>query len=210
MTHRSRAISPQGFTRSRTDMPVMVLVKHSMPKIDPLIPARDWQLSNEGKHRCVWLTRELAKFQPSLLCSSVERKAKETADLVGNSLGLAPECIDGLQENDRTNFPYIDDATEFEQRFQAFFDNPMRRLIGHESASEALTRFGDAVSRIVAKRPGQGICIIAHGTVISLFVAQHNAVSGFDIWRSLSPLPAYIAVSLPGYECTEPVKGFAG
>lgn len=188
----------------------MVLVKHSMPEIDPMIPARDWQLSREGRQRCVWLARELAKFQPARLCSSVERKARETADLVGNSLGLTAECIDGLQENDRTGFPYIDDATEFEQRFQTFFDNPTQRLIGHESANEALTRFGDAVSRIVARRPGQNICIVAHGTVISLFVARHNAVSAFDVWRSLNPLPAYVAVSLPDYVCTEPATGFAG
>lgn len=210
MTNRFGTTSSQGFTRTGTGMPVMVLVKHSMPRIDPLVPARDWQLSIEGRRRCAWLARELARFQPAFLYSSAERKAQETADLVGNSLGLAPECIDGLQENDRTGFPFIDDPTELEQRFQAFFDNPTQRLIGNESANEALARFGEAISRIIEKQSSQSICVVAHGTVISLFVARHNAVSGFDVWRSLNPLPAYIAVNLPAYEYTELAKGFAG
>jgi broad specificity phosphatase PhoE len=190
-------------------MSVLLLVKHSIPEIDPSIPARDWRLSSEGKRRCVWLARELAKFKPEFLCSSIERKARETAEAVGTHLGLASQCCDGLHENDRTDFPYIDDPAELEERFRAFFENPWRRLIGRETANDALARFNRALSDIVATRPSETICVVAHGTVISLFIARYNAVPAFEVWDSLSPLPAYIAVRLPGYECAGPAKAFA-
>lgn len=189
-------------------MPLLVLVKHSMPAVTAAVAARDWPLSTEGKRRCDWLANALQPFQPAALYSSTEPKARETAELVGTSLGVAVRCVDGLQENDRTNFPYLRRAADFEQRIRAFIDSPDERLIGKETANEALARFGAAVAGIIAEHPGETVCIVAHGTVISLFAAHFNRVPAFEIWMSLNPLPSYITLSLPGYEILEPAIGF--
>ncbi len=189
---------------------MLILVKHSMPEIDRASPAREWRLSSDGKARCAWLARELLEFRPTVLRSSGEPKAAQTAEIVGSILGIAAACVDGLHENDRTDFPYIHEKNEFEQRFRDYFNNPDARLIGRESANEALARFRDAVSRIVEEHPGETVCVVAHGTVISLFVARYNNVSPFAIWKSLDPLPAYITVALPNYKIAGCANAFRG
>lgn len=188
----------------------LILVKHSMPDIDPTVPAHLWQLSSSGRSRCDWLARELTKFQPECLFSSVEPKAKETAELIGSSLGLVARTVDGLHENDRTGFSYINDTEAFEQRFRGFFCNPDDRLIGNETANEALGRFHNAIERAVKENSRRTVCVVAHGTVISLFVANHNNVPAFQIWSALNPLPAYIVVSTPDYEIVSSAAGYDG
>ncbi len=189
-------------------MAFLTLVKHSSPKIVPSRPANEWELSDEGISRCAWLADKLTKADLSSLYSSPEPKARETAEIVGQKLGIETTVLEGLQENDRTGFPYIDNETEWKQRFRDFFEKPTQRVIGDESANEALSRFSQAVSQIVERHPQQNIGIVAHGTVISLFTAHYNGVSPFEIWDSLNPLPAFVSVRVPGYEIEIAPRGF--
>jgi broad specificity phosphatase PhoE len=191
-------------------MPLLLLAKHSMPAVTAAVAARDWPLSIEGKRRCDWLAKALQPLQPTALYASPEPKARETAELVGASLGVTARCVDGLRENDRTNFPYLRRAADFERRIRVFFDSPDERLIGRETANEALARFSAAVAGIVAEHPGETICIAAHGAVISLFAAHFNTVPAFEIWTSLNPLPAYITLSLPDFQMLGRAIGFHG
>ena len=44
------------------------------------------------------------------------------------------------------------------------------------------------------------IAIIAHGTVITLFAAQYNLVSPFELWQTLT-LPSFICMNSESFEC---------
>lgn len=59
-------------------------------------------------------------------------------------------------------------------------------------------------SALEAHRDGD-LAIIAHGTVIALFVAQRATVDPFDLWRRLG-LPSLIVLSLPNCELLEIVE----
>ncbi|MGI9289235.1 MAG: histidine phosphatase family protein, partial [Pseudomonadales bacterium] len=108
---------------------------------------------------------ELAGLGVSVLYSSTETKAQQTAGIVSQRLRIDTTVVEDLHENDRTEFPYINDEDEWKRRFREFFAQPTQRLIGKESANEALARFSQAVIRIVDHHPDKIIGVVAHGTV---------------------------------------------
>ena len=185
----------------------LVLIKHSQPAIDPARPAREWQLSEEGVSRCDWLADELARLDVSVLCSSPEPKARETAERVARRLGLETTTVAGLHENDRRGFPFIEDVSELEDRFREFFANPDRRVIGEESADEALARFSEALESFLARHDHENVAVVAHGTVISLYAAARCGVAPFETWDALNPLPAYLVVRFPECEIEVAPRG---
>jgi len=87
-------------------MTKLVLIKHSLPEIQPDLPARRWRLSEEGRRRCRPLADRLVAHVPERIFTSREPKAMETAALVGSRLGLPVEPRDGLHEHDRETVPY--------------------------------------------------------------------------------------------------------
>ena len=46
------------------------------------------------------------------------------------------------------------------------------------------------------------VVIVAHGTVISVLVAQHNGIDAHEIWQGLG-LPSFCVLSIPGLELRE-------
>jgi broad specificity phosphatase PhoE len=59
-------------------------------------------------------------------------------------------------------------------------------VLGRESAEAALTRFSAAIERVIAPIPhGHSLVVIAHGTVIALFVARQTGRDAFELWKRL-------------------------
>jgi broad specificity phosphatase PhoE len=78
----------------------LILVKHSLPEIAENRPASEWRLSNDGQARARRLAERLSEFQPEIIVSSVESKAKGTAEIVANHLKLEYLVVQGLHEHD--------------------------------------------------------------------------------------------------------------
>lgn len=145
-------------------------------------------------------------FKSTELVSSLESKAGQTAKLVSEQLGLSYRAYSGLHENDRSGFPFFADKKHFQDKLREFFSKYDSQCVGTESAKQAFSRFNKAVKEVVAARPGKNIGVVAHGTVISLFVAQYNGISPFELWKSLS-LPSYLILDLPSFrQAREPVN----
>ncbi|MCX6020722.1 MAG: phosphoglycerate mutase family protein, partial [Chloroflexi bacterium] len=123
--------------------------------------------------------------------------------LVGERLAVPVDVLDGLHEHDRTNVGFLSDA-EFDAAVAAFFDRPDELVLGRETANEALARFSRAVQGALARWPAGNLVIVAHGTVISLYVA---AVAGLDaraLWKRLG-LPSFVVLALPEGKVTAEV-----
>jgi broad specificity phosphatase PhoE len=185
-------------------VPTLILVKHSLPEIDPTRPANQWHLSEAGRLRCAALAERLAEYQIAVVVSSREPKAIETAHIVAARLNLPFETAPDLHEHDRSNMPHLN-AEQFRKAAARLFDEPDRVVFGAESAVEAQRRFARAVSRVEAQRAGHNVAIISHGTVISLFVARHNTLDARELWHKLG-LPSFIALSLPDMQLMEIVE----
>jgi broad specificity phosphatase PhoE len=168
----------------------LLLAKHALPEIEPERPSREWRLSAEGRAQCVWLADRFAEAGVSRVLSSAEPKAVETAQIAAQRIGLAPLIGEGLHENDRTGLAFLG-ADSLRRRMIAFFDAPDQLVIGAESARAAQARFSAAVEFAIAQSAGETLAIVAHGTVITLLVAHHNAIDPFAFWESLT-LPAVV------------------
>lgn len=162
----------------------LVLVKHALPVLDMSRPPRDWQLSAEGEHQSKLLARRLHAFVPLRLVTSTEPKASSTGRVIAAELSLHVTAVDGVQEFDRPASPWQSKA-ERERENAAIFDDPTQRVLGAESGRDALDRFSAAIRAELDRTGEQNLVVITHGTVISLFVAAHNPVNGFDLWRDL-------------------------
>jgi broad specificity phosphatase PhoE len=185
----------------------LILIKHSVPQQLPSVPARDWRLSEAGRRRCSALAALLSRYHPGCLAASKEPKATETARLVAGALGLSYQLAEGLHEHDRSEVGYLG-REEFESAIAGFFARPHELIFGKESADAAARRFSAAVQQVIEPCDADDIMIVAHGTVISLFVAQMAGLDPLDLWRRLD-LPSFVVLSLPDYRMIEIVDQIA-
>jgi broad specificity phosphatase PhoE len=161
----------------------LLLIRHSEPAIDPAAPASAWPLSPVGRARCQRLAEALRRHAPGHIAASREPKAAETARLAAAALGVDSSVAAGLEEHHRETVPFLAD---FPRHIAAFFARPEERVLGEETAAEARARFAGAVDDLVAawRWPGPP-CLVAHGTVISLYLAGRLGRDPFPIWESL-------------------------
>lgn len=172
----------------------LILVKHSLPEIVENVPAREWNLSSEGRARAGILAEKLRQYQPEIIVSSVEPKAEQTAEIIGGILGLKFSVADGLREHERSGVPFYSND-EFQSLVQGFFEKPDKLIFGNETANEALVRFCESIESILKIYNNKKVVLVSHGTVISLFVAWLTGVDGYPLWKELG-LPSFIALDM--------------
>ena len=176
-------------------MPVLILVKHALPQIDPTVPANQWRLSEEGQHFSQGLAQKLTQYELDLIVSSVEPKAIETAYIVATTLEKRVEVVEGLHEHDRDNVGFLE-KKKFEASVAQFFNQPDLLTFGNETANQAHHRFSRAVMGIIEKYPDKNIALVTHGTVLTLFVSRLVGIEPFAFWKDLE-LPSWVVLSHP-------------
>jgi broad specificity phosphatase PhoE len=165
----------------------VLLVRHSLPEVDPSRPAEEWTLSDEGRARCAPLAARLGTYAPEGIISSTEPKARETAELIGAELGLEVGESPALCETARRTVPWLEPES-FRRAMQTLFERPDDVVFGEESAAHALARFS-AVAAGVDERT----IVVSHGTVISLYAAERTGEDPFAIWSRLE-LPDLLVI----------------
>lgn len=183
----------------------LFLVRHAAPAKDPSVPAREWALSPSGRADAERLAEMLTPFAPAIIIpgvpaaiiSSDELKARQTAQPLADRLGLAVEVAPGLHEHERRTVGYLDDEA-FQTTMARFFAEPDILVFGEETANQALKRFAQAVDDTLARHPEGDVIIVAHGTVMSLFVAAHSIIKPMEFWWNLH-LPAWVIFAVPDF-----------
>ncbi len=135
------------------------------------------------------------------IVASTEGKASETARLVAAELNLPCHTANNLHEHDRSGEPF-NSPEQFQQLVRDFFACPDQLIFGNETANEALARFAQAVEHVLAEYATGNVAIVAHGTVISLFVAAHNRIDPFVLWQRLA-MPSFVVLSVPQFALAE-------
>jgi broad specificity phosphatase PhoE len=172
----------------------LILVKHSLPEIVEGLPAREWKLSDTGRMRAKQLAERLSSFQPEDIISSVEPKARETAEIIAGRHNLEPHSAEGLHEHDRSKTTYLS-KDEFHAAIREFFEKPDTLIYGSETADQAHERFYQAVLSVLDCHLHKTVVIVAHGTVISLFVSRLTGIPDWSLWNELG-LPAYVVLDM--------------
>ncbi len=174
----------------------LILVRHSISKIDPTLPPHQWGLTLDGRARCSLLANRLADHRPEVVITSREPKAAQTGELVARQLGIPSLAAEGLHEHRRQAGGSMDLAA-FQAKIETLFAQPDQLVFGLETAQQALDRFRIALQAIMTDRPERVVAVVSHGTVMALY---YGAISGCDplvFWRKLG-MPGFYTVSWPG------------
>ncbi len=185
----------------------LVLVKHSLPEIEPGKPASAWRLGAVGRRRCEALAVGLGDFSPEVIWSSREPKAVETADLVAGALGVPVRVADGLEEHHRENVPFLPEE-DFEEMVERLLCNPGQLVFGAETADQARDRMAASIERVIKADQADSI-VVTHGTVIALYVASVADIRPVGLWKRLG-LPSFIVLTVPSmaiHSIVESVEG---
>jgi broad specificity phosphatase PhoE len=181
--------SPGGMTERPSKL---ILIKHSLPTIDPKQPAAAWQLSSEGVERCHQLAKYLTDFLPATLVSSHEPKARATAHQIAERLALTPATVYGLEEQHRLTVPFLP-RKAFQETIRALFARPSELVFGEESADAAYTRFSTTINHLLDEHEDSNLLVVTHGTVISLFLSRVAQLDPYTLWEQLG-LPSLLVV----------------
>jgi 2,3-bisphosphoglycerate-dependent phosphoglycerate mutase len=174
----------------------LYLIKHSLPEKRPERPSKEWVLGAEGRALAKRLGERLAGAGIARVVTSTEPKAHDTGLVMAGALGDVPVSVaDGLHEQERVTAPFCATEAEYVAAIVQLFARPGERVFGEESADEAHARFAAALGRVVAESDAP-LAVVSHGTVMSLFIARHNRLDVFPLWKSLG-LPSCAVLSLP-------------
>jgi broad specificity phosphatase PhoE len=171
----------------------VILIRHAAVAIDSKVPATRWQLSAIGKEQAAAVGARIAEYKPSIVIASEAPKASETGAIIAKTLGVRCETRAGLLEHDRSNEPFSSEE-EWHAKLRQFFAEPDALVYGTETATAARERFAAAVAACPADA-----AVVAHGTVITLFVAQHNPIEPFAFWEGF--VPAAWVLLAAGFRC---------
>jgi broad specificity phosphatase PhoE len=175
----------------------LILVKHAPPEVVPGTPSERWVLSAKGRDLCVPLADQLAALAPTIIVSSEEPKAAETARLVAERLNVPWRTAPDLHEHDRSNVPHMRSG-EFISMMELFFRKPSERVLGQETADEARSRFQSAVQRVLDENRDGNVAVVSHGTVIALMLGGKGTRTPFEVWRAMG-LPSIAVLSLSAF-----------
>lgn len=172
----------------------LLLIRHSQSAVTPGLAPSQWPLTEEGRQRCGPFALHVAAWEPAILITSEERKARETGALIGQALELPVEAHPDLHEHVRRPFQKPDPPQVFRENVARLFDHPDELVFGEETANQALARFESGVMDVLGKHTGT-VAIVTHGTVMALLVAKYNAVDVKAFWRSLA-MPDLVVIDL--------------
>ncbi len=184
--------------KTRLDTRRLLLIRHARTRMQPGIDPALWLLDDGATAAIDKLAERLATYRIAALATSAEPKAVATGRVLGSRLALEPRIAAGLHEHERSADAFVADQTAFERRLDRFFRYPDERVWGRETARQAQLRFMNAVAAVLRDHPAGDVTIVAHGTVITLFVARHNAVDALSFWRGLG-MPCCVVLELPAF-----------
>lgn len=129
--------------------------------------------------------------------SSPEPKALATA----RALGRPVEVDERLREHDRGGVPLRSRAW-LEAALAEAFARPHAVVLGTESLAAAHARFAAGVAAARERHPGR-LAVVAHGTVIALYVARATGADALTLWRGLG-LPDVVELEEEGAGVSPP------
>jgi broad specificity phosphatase PhoE len=169
---------------------LVVLAKHARPEVDPRAPASSWVLGRTGFEGAERLALRLELINPALVVTSVEPKARDTGRIVAAALDLPFQTGHDLHEHVRRGYLERD---QFSASVRQLFAEPQRVVFGEESADAAAARFTRALDAVIKAHAGKRLIVVAHGTVISLYLERRYRADGWAMWQALET-PSYVIV----------------
>ncbi|RUX03375.1 MAG: histidine phosphatase family protein [Mesorhizobium sp.] len=152
-------------------MSIAYYITHPQVQIDATIPVPDWGLSDIGRARAHAMLDQPWIASIARVVSSEERKAVETAEVLGRHLDLAVQVRERMHENDRSATGFLP-PPEFEAVADRFFANPHESIRGWERAIDAQQRIVSEVEAVLDAGGAGDIAFVGHGGVGTLLLVS--------------------------------------
>jgi|SRR5262245_12486441 len=149
---------------------------HPQVQIDPSLPVQSWHLSAVGAARVQALTTAGWLAGTTLVVSSAEQKALETAQSIAAALDVSLEIRPETHENDRSATGFLP-PVEFESVANEFFANPYQSIRGWERAIDAQARIVRETEAVLNRQHEGDVLFIGHGAVGTLLLCHYSNVA---------------------------------
>jgi broad specificity phosphatase PhoE len=174
-------------------MRTIYLIRHASPNIQPQIPAPEWALSERGQREAEALAGTAEGWGVEAIYASTEPKARGTALIVGDALGLPVHVVPSFDEL-RIPHDWITNSGEFNELVQAILTRTDPAPRGCELADVAAARFAEGIDLVI--QGPMPAAVVSHGRILSSYLAHYFDVGdAFEYWRSI-PMPGWTAVDL--------------
>jgi probable phosphoglycerate mutase len=173
-------------------MRLLYLIRHATPAVQPNVPAVEWPLSDRGIEEARGIAAKAEAWGLQALYASREAKARSTALVIGDAVGLPVNVVDGLEELRIDG--WISNADAFADTVRRILEEPDVAMRGAERAADAAERFAGAIQ--IIEQGAFPAALASHGRVISAWLAASFGIDEpFAFWRSI-PMPGWTAVDL--------------
>ena len=158
----------------------ILFLRHFKTKIDPTIPARDWQLDQKGQDDMKKMLEEYDFSKISRIISSPEQKAMVTAKAIAQKFDLEFREEPLVKEVDRTKAGFIE--RDYDQAVKDYLisDN---FSYAWEPRSSIQQRIKKALEKI--SDSDETILVISHGLYLSLMLAPYFEKDVVSFWKDL-------------------------
>jgi probable phosphoglycerate mutase len=170
----------------------LYLIRHATPTVQPNVPSPEWSLAERGIEEARALATVAESWGLRALYASKEPKARSTALIIGDALGLPVNIVEGFEE---THLDWwISNSDEFAEAVKQILEQPDLSLRGAERAEAAAARFAGAIDLIT--QGGFPAAVVTHGRVLTAWLTQTAGIEDpFALWRSI-PMPGWTRVDL--------------
>jgi broad specificity phosphatase PhoE len=170
---------------------LLYLVRHADVVLEEGTPAREWQLSETGRADAARLASARIWGELSLVATSPEPKARETARPLAGTAGVELRQQADLREVERGCFPIVS-RDEYEARVGRYFSSEPEDW---EPQEQATARIASCIGGLAAESGGP-LGVVSHGLLLSLYVASlEERRPAVEEWRRVA-LPAIAVVDL--------------
>lgn len=150
-------------------------LSHPQVQVDANVPVPDWGLSDLGRSRTEAIRNAPSLKNTDLIISSAERKAIETAEIIGDTIGVAVTRVHRMHENNRSATGFLP-PEEFEKVADLFFLHPEQSVRGWERALDAQARIVEETNNFVRDHKSGDILLVGHGGVGTLLYLHFAGV----------------------------------
>jgi len=173
-------------------MRLLYLIRHATPVVQPDTPARDWPLGERGVEEANALAVTARSWDLSALYSSSEPKARTTALIIGDAVGLDVNVVDAFDE---LRIPqWIGNADEFNDAVRAILVEASAAPRGAETAGAAADRFAGGIG-LISQGPFPA-ALVSHGRILTAWLMRAVGIEDpFEVWRTM-PMPGYACIDL--------------
>jgi probable phosphoglycerate mutase len=135
----------------------------------------DFSLSERGRRESERLAGRLAQLSIAALYASPLRRAYETAETVGQRLGIEIFARDELMERDvgaMAGLTREEIIAQFPEYARARIDVRPVEVLGFEGDEPFAERVARVIAAIVSGHPNATVAVVTHGGVIGSYVRQ--------------------------------------